>query len=114
MTQKENIIKEFRNIWEEINKCPCCGSKELSHICGCSPEVFNNRKNNIDTIENFWLSKLDTQLQEIIEMAEGMKKEEPPIEELKTHPEGCQCYRNRAGYNQALSDLIHNLKSLQK
>ena len=40
--------EELEKAVKKINKCPCCGSMEFEHTCGGSPEVFENRSNEIE------------------------------------------------------------------
>ena len=40
--------EELERAYKEINRCPCCGSTDPMHSCGCSPEVFQNRLNEIE------------------------------------------------------------------
>ena len=41
--------KQIEDASYELTKCPCCGHKGFNnHSCGCSPEVFNNRINEIE------------------------------------------------------------------
>ena len=35
--------EELERAYKQIYACPCCGSTEPTHMCSCSPEVFENR-----------------------------------------------------------------------
>ena len=40
------------------------------------------------------------------------EKKEPPIAELMEHHQNCQCYRNRAGFNQCLKEIKNLIQNL--
>ena len=96
MKTDNEIIKEFREKFLVKRK---------------DSESVNFKNRNEDTlafeIEEFILQTRKEDREEIKRVLEGLKgkgKEEPSLEELKTHYEGCQCYRNRDGFNQAVQE----------
>lgn len=41
--------EQIEKAYLELTKCPCCGHEGLdSHACACSPEVFRNRKDEVE------------------------------------------------------------------
>jgi hypothetical protein len=50
MSQKMVVKREeIERAYLELTKCPCCGYKGFdSHSCGCSPEVYQNRIQEIE------------------------------------------------------------------